>query len=71
MAAQEALRSAWLTGPEGKLCGREQAKAWALGEVWNSEEEGAYGMLPFIADRVKKTKNGKPIGDHPSPAAIL
>ena len=71
MAAQEALRLARLTGPEGKLCGREQAKAWALGEVCESEEKGSYGMLPFIAKRVKKTKNGKPTGDHPTRGAIL
>ena len=71
MSDQEALRSAWLAGPEGKLAAREQAKAWALREVWQSEGKGSYGMLPFIAERLRKTKNGKPSGDHPTPAAVL
>jgi hypothetical protein len=34
MPSQEELRDFWLRAPEGKLCGREQAKAWALREVW-------------------------------------
>jgi len=70
MTAQEALRAAWISGPEGKLCGREQAKAWALREVWVSEEKGSYGMFRFIAQRLKKTKNGKPTGGHPRPEAV-
>ena len=37
MLSQEELRIVWLQSPEGKLCGREQAKAWALREVWRAE----------------------------------
>lgn len=40
MASQEDLASLWLEAPEGKLCGREQAKAWALREVWRADEKG-------------------------------
>ena len=61
----------WLEAPEGNLCGREQAKAWALREVWREEGNSAYGMLPFIAKRVRKTKNGKPKGGHPTEAALV
>lgn len=70
MSAQEELRAAWLGAPEGKLCGREQAKAWALREIWNDDEKGPYGMCTFIAKRVRKTKKGKPTGAHPSSEAI-
>jgi|ETNmetMinimDraft_31_1059906.scaffolds.fasta_scaffold07589_1 hypothetical protein len=66
MSAQETAREAWLEGPEGKLCGREQAKAWALREVWQDEGKGSYGMLQFVAKRVRKSKNGKPNGPHPT-----
>ena len=71
MTAQELLRDAWLEGPEGKLCGRERAKAWALRSVWISENKYTYGMLPFIAQLVRKTKNSKPSGGHPSTASLL
>jgi len=63
---QDALRDAWLGGPEDRLCGREQAKAWALRETWFEEDKGTYGMYEFIRTRVRKTKNGKATGDHPT-----
>lgn len=66
MITQEAAQAAWLQGPEGKLCGREQAKAWALREVWKEEGKSSYGMLQFVAKRVRKTKNGKPNGPPPT-----
>ena len=53
----------WLLGKEGGLCGRERAKAWALREVWQADEKGAYGMLPFVASRLRKTKGGTPTGE--------
>ena len=49
MPTQEELKYFWLTSAEGNLCGREQAKAWALREVWQQEGKSPYGMLPFIA----------------------
>ena len=70
MASQDELRSVWLQAPEGKLCGREQAKAWALREVWRAEGRGDYGMYPFIAGKVKKTFQGKPKGASPGVSAI-
>ena len=66
MASQEALRSLWLEGKEGGLCGREQAKAWALREVWRSEGKGKYGMVTFVASRLVKMKDGVPRGDAPT-----
>ena len=71
MAAQEALQSAWLESAQGKLCGREQAKAWALREVWREEHEGSYGMLTFIASRVQKTAGGSASGGHPSKGSLV
>ena len=65
-----ALRGIWLAGPEGRLCGREQAKAWALREMWLAEKKPAYGMLAFIAARVRKTARGKPGREAPTPEAI-
>eukprot|EP00973_Karenia_brevis_P011413 1546337-Karenia_brevis.AAC.1 len=42
MSAQDALRQAWLAGKEGGLSAREQAKAWALRELWLADGKGAY-----------------------------
>ena len=47
--AAPALSDLWLVAPEGKLCAREQAKAWALREAWRAEGKGAYGLLSFVA----------------------
>ena len=70
MSAQEALRLSWLQGPEGRLSGREQAKAWALREVWREDGKAPYGLFTFVAARVRKTRNGRPTGDHPSVASV-
>ena len=48
MASQATLRELWLQGPEDRLCGREQAKAWALREVWLAEGKGEYGLCTFV-----------------------
>jgi hypothetical protein len=66
MASQDTLRKLWLQAPEGKLCGREQAKAWALREMWKAEGKGNYGMFALVASKVRKNKDGKPQGDPPS-----
>ena len=65
-----ALRDAWLAGPEGRLCGREQAKAWALREIWRADGKSAYGMLAFVAARVRKTAHGKPGREAPTAEAM-
>ena len=39
MAAPQ-LCDLWLSAPEGKLCAREQAKAWAFREAWRAEGKG-------------------------------
>ena len=65
-----ALRDAWLAGPEGRLCGREQAKAWALREIWRADGKSAYGMLAFVAARVRKTEHGKPGREAPTAEAM-
>ena len=70
MASQEDLASPWLEAPEGKLCGREQAKAWALREVWRADGKGTYGMLPFFASKVRKTNNSEPQGDPRGTSAL-
>ena len=40
---QDLLRSAWLEGKSGALSGREQAKAWALREIWRDAGKAEYG----------------------------
>ena len=70
MPSQEELRSFWLQAPDGKLCGREQAKAWALREVWRAEGKGDWGMYTFIAGKVKKMFQEEPNGASPSVPSI-
>ena len=68
--SHDALREYWLGGPEDRLCAREQAKAWALREMWLAQDKSTYGLYSFIASKVRKTKNGKPTGDHPHSNSI-
>lgn len=70
MSTQEELKNFWLAAPEGNLCARGQAKAWALREVWRQENQSSYGMLIFIASNLRKTKHGKPTGDAPKRQAV-
>ncbi len=60
MSSQDELNSYWLDAAEDRLCGREQAKAWALREVWRAEGKGDYGLYTFVASKVRKIRNGKP-----------
>ena len=68
--AQDALRDAWLGGPEDRLCGREQAKAWALRAVWRDDKKGDHGLYAYVASKVRKTRKGKPTGGHPCGEAM-
>ena len=70
MSLQDDLCRLWLGAPEGKLCGREQAKAWALREVWRNDGKGDYGMYGFIASKLKKNVGGKPVGASPGSNAM-
>ena len=54
------LRSAWLDAKDGSLSGREQAKAWALREIWKESGKADYGMETFIAGKLKKKGGGSP-----------
>ena len=57
---QDLLREAWLDAKDGGLPGREQAKAWALREVWKHSGKGDYGMKTFICSKLKKKGGGSP-----------
>ena len=70
MTAPATLQEAWLGAPDGRLCPREQARAWALREVWQEEGKGSYGLLSFVASKVKTNKDGKPIGEAPTKQSI-
>ena len=63
---QEVLEIAWTKGAVGYLPPWEEAKAWALREVWRSEYDSEYGLLAYVAGKVVKTGGGRP-----SPAAIF
>ena len=52
------------------MCGHEQARVWALREQWRDEGKPEYGMLTHIASKVRKIKNGRPTGPHPTRATI-
>ena len=57
---QDLLRSAWLDAKDGSLSAREQAKAWALREIWKDSGKADYGMKTFIAGKLKKEGGGSP-----------
>ena len=57
---QALLRSTWLDAKDGSLSGREQAKAWALREVWKDDDKADHGMLTYIAGKLKKKDGGSP-----------
>ena len=67
---QQLLREAWLEGKEGGLSAREQAKAWALREVWRHEGKPEHGMKTFIAGKLKKFSVKKEGRVAPSDTAI-
>ena len=57
---QDLLRNAWLDAKSGGLPGREQAKAWALRELWKHSGKGEHGMKTFICTKLKKKGGGSP-----------
>jgi hypothetical protein len=57
---QALLRSAWLDAKDGSLSGREQAKAWAMREIWKGDGKPKHGMLMYIAAKLKKKGGGSP-----------
>jgi len=69
-STQDALRLSWVGGVEDRLCAREQAKAWALREVWKDDEKSLWGLNEYVASKLRKTKKGQPKGEHPSAACI-
>ena len=71
MTSQDQLKKLWLSAPEGRLCAREQAKAWALREAWREEKESTYGLYACVANKVCKNENGQPAsGQHPTNDAM-
>ena len=67
---QSLLEKAWTEAPEGRLPAWEQAKAWALREVWRQEKESEYGMLPYICSKVKKSVTDGASLAQPSPGSM-
>jgi hypothetical protein len=59
-STQDALRSAWLDAKEGSLSGKEQAKAWAMREIWRDADKAEHGMKTYIAGKLKKQGGGAP-----------
>ena len=57
---QDMLRSAWLDAKEGSLSGKEQAKAWALREIWRDAGKADHGMKTYISGKLKKQGGGAP-----------
>ena len=57
---QELLKKAWLGGRNGNLSPLSEARAWALREIWRESGKPEYGMLTFIAGKVKKNGGGNP-----------
>ena len=59
-SVQDVLKKAWLVARKGYLAPLEEAKAWALREVWRAEGKSEYGLNTFVASKVKKTGGGHP-----------
>ncbi len=62
---QDLLHKAWRGGREGYLSALEEARAWALREVWQDDGKPDYGMHTYIAGKIKKIGGG-----HPGCAAV-
>lgn len=62
-SAQEVLKNAWLGGRTGDLSPLSQARVWALRKVWQDDGKPDYGMLTYIASKVKKIGGGNPTNE--------
>jgi len=60
--SQELLREAWLGGRKGNLSAREEARAWALREVWRADGKPDHGLNAYVAGKVVKVGGGNPQG---------
>ena len=61
----EAALAAWTSATGVRLSAANQAKAWALREVWRDDGKGDHGLLQYVAGKVT---NGN--GKHPSYVAV-
>ncbi len=60
---QDMLRSAWLDAKDSSLSGNEQAKAWALREIWRDAGKADHGMKSYIAGKLKKQGASAPTSE--------
>ncbi len=60
---QDMLRSAWLDAKDNSLSGKEQAKAWALREIWRDAGKADHGMKSYIAGKLTKPGGGAPTSE--------
>ena len=60
---QDMLRSAWLDAKDNSLSGKEQAKAWALREIWRDAGKADHGMKSYIAGKLKKQGASAPTSE--------
>ena len=60
---QDMLRSAWLDAKDSSLSGKEQAKAWALREIWRDAGKADHGLKSYIAWKLKKQGGGAPTSE--------
>ena len=57
---QDLLKKAWHGGRKGHLSPLSEARAWALREIWRDAGKPDYGMLTYIAGKVRKQGGGNP-----------
>ena len=50
-SGQDTLKRLWLGGQSGCICAREQAKVWALSELWKDEHQTTHGMFEHIRQK--------------------
>ena len=54
------LHSLWHHARKGTMSPWTEAKAWALREVWRESHQTDYGLLTYVAGKLKKKGGGKP-----------
>ncbi len=57
---QDLLKKAWHGGRKGSMSPLSEARAWALREIWRDAGKPEYGMLTYIAGKVRKNGGGSP-----------